>query len=79
MKSFDKWFNETTRELAQPEQPRTPFPSLEGQLPEGVWDKADGSYWATCRSCGRDYELVYGPKDFTEEYNLCGGGPSCIP
>lgn len=48
------------------------------ELPDGLWYRG-GTIMATCRSCERDYELLYGPEEFDPEYSYCGCGPSCIP
>jgi PHP family Zn ribbon phosphoesterase len=47
-------------------------------LPEGVFER-DGKYFATCRSCERNYELGYYPEEFNSDTNYCGGSPRCLP
>jgi hypothetical protein len=53
-------------------------PVAEAVLPDGVWERAPGAYFAKCRSCERDYELCYDPSDFTDEANVCGGSDRCV-
>lgn len=56
-----------------------PSPEAEPELPPGVWEAGPGVYQARCRSCGREYELVYDPQEFTEAGNYCSGSDRCLP
>lgn len=47
-------------------------------LPKGVF-KLQEKFFATCRSCGSDYELHYDHKLFEEDGNFCGKSENCIP
>ncbi len=49
-----------------------------GNGPEGVWKSGD-DWMAECRSCGRDYVIVYDIGDFDPSVNLCGGSDRCCP
>ncbi|MBB6559631.1 hypothetical protein HNP48_002298 [Acidovorax soli] len=41
--------------------------------------EADGSYFAECCRCGRDYELPCDLHEFNPEFSYCGGSLHCIP
>ncbi len=74
MRDFGRWF----QEQSLPVQPQETVPADLPMLPEGVFDRA-GKYFATCRSCERDYELGYDPEEFNSDTNYCGGSPRCLP
>lgn len=49
------------------------------ELPEGVWEFADGKYKAKCCCCDNYYELYCDLSEFDPEYSYCGSGPRCCP
>lgn len=74
MDSFDKWF------AKQGEPTEKEKSSAEIDLPIGVWgDK--GEYFATCRSCGKSYELPIDPIEdgFDQDMSYCNGSQYCTP
>lgn len=75
MKDFGRWFQDQSLSLANPVEP---VPAALPMLPEGVFDRG-GKYFATCRSCERDYELGYDAEEFDGDTNYCGGSPRCLP
>ena len=78
MTDFGYWFRRQGAKPKEPPKPVEPAATLEDLYPE-LELRADSSWWATCRSCKREYELLYEPEEFTEEGNYCGGSDRCLP
>lgn len=72
MKDFGRWFQEQSLPAQKPADSAQPM------LPVGVFDR-NGKYFATCRSCERNYELCFEPEEFDNETNYCASSPRCMP
>lgn len=71
MKSFGDWIKDTRKALNEvPPKAELPYP---------LYEKADGTIWSTCTSCGQDYQYEGEVENFSSEYNVCGGGERCVP
>ena len=75
MTDFGHWFR---KQGAKPPVQPEPEKDLEELYPE-LEHHADGSWWATCRNCQREYELLYEPEKFSEDGNYCYGSDRCLP
>lgn len=56
-----------------------PPPPPPAELPEGLWDRADGTLMFECLGCERAVELECDPSEFHADTAYCGGSPRCIP
>lgn len=54
-------------------------PRPKPDLPEGVWQRADGTLMFECLGCDRAVELLVDPTEFDPAVAYCGGSPRCIP
>ncbi len=73
MKDFGRWL----ADFVLPAESANP----DDTLPEGVWEREDGVYFATCVVCERDAEILCDLVDIPEVgyRHFCGGSPSCCP
>lgn len=56
-----------------------PWCAANKELPEGVFEFADGTLGYTCRSCEKMMPLECELDEFDPNVAYCGGSPRCLP